>query len=544
MDFIPKDEILSTCKKVLETFTIQYTKAYALALVRQIKLEVNKEPEPDWHLQTRPPWNKPFKSGYLTKEGAIRKSWKKRWFVARPDYTVAYFEDEAASQKEKPTPKGVINLCGFSVNTDPNDSVLGRLKRLAEKMGLDFSSLPKPKEYPPLTFELHHWRRRCYYITAATQEEFDDWVSQFRNCCWYARGLSFDDECHRAAFPVAVRKTRWELGRWGWYSNYGSEEQILSEMISDELDYDVMGRVYGKLVGPWFIRSMLRNKVQKGIDAMVGGAVKPGWAAMKKAVEELRPKIEPKIREAVEPIFTAEKDIVEKLKEAVLGVITPIQEEHVNPHLKKVVDIIRVPVADGFAECFKIYDEKINKWEPKDGDLSNSFSDLDWFPRSYWEMRSATNKAESMYQDLDDLRIIFKDIWPWSLCYHATSSLRKITDNAVYTWEQAILTNGADQKPTRDIIDKLKYETMEKFRHDADIAIVEFCKKVMKIILLPPFEALLQPAAKHIIQPMASLIPGPLQEFIDINQDFEDLYNGILDSAIESAINHAHTASS
>lgn len=58
---------------------------------------------------------------------------------------------------------------------------------------------------------------------------------------------------------------------------------------------------------------------------------------------------------------------------------------------------------------------------------------------------------------------------------------------------------------------------MEKFRHDADIAIVEFCKKVMKIILLPPFEALLHPAAKHIIAPMADLIPAPVKDFIGIH---------------------------
>lgn len=137
------------------------------------------------------------------------------------------------------------------------------------------------------------------------------------------------------------------------------------------------------------------------------GAVKPGWAAMLKAVQEVRPVAEPKIRELVQPIFEAEKGIVDKLKDAVMGTISPIQEEHVNPHLKKIIDIIRVPVADAFAEAFKLYDEKINKWEPKD-DLNSSFGDLDWFPRSYWEMRTATSKAEEMYRDLDDLRIIFK----------------------------------------------------------------------------------------------------------------------------------------
>lgn len=60
----------------------------------------------------------------------------------------------------------------------------------------------------------------------------------------------------------------------------------------------------------------------------------------------------------------------------------------------------------------------------------------------------------------------------------------------------------------------------------------------MSIILLPPFEALLQPAAKNIIAPLADMVPQPLQELIDINQDFEDLYHGIIDDAIDSVVNH------
>jgi len=87
-------------------------------------------------------------------------------------------------------------------------------------------------------------------------------------------------------------------------------------------------------------------------------------------------------------------------------------------------------------------------------------------------------------------------------------------------------------------MDKYKNETIEKFRADADTATKEFSSKVMRLILLPPFEALLQPAAKHIVEPLANLVPEPLQEFIDINQDFEDLYTGILDDAIANVVSH------
>lgn len=113
---------------------------------------------------------------------------------------------------------------------------------------------------------------------------------------------------------MAVRKTRWELGRWGWYSNHGTEEQVLAEMIADELEYDIMGRAYSKLQGPWFVRNMLRNKMTKVFDSMVLAIVKPAWAGMAKTVEALKPKIEPKIKDAVEPIFKAEANIVEQMK--------------------------------------------------------------------------------------------------------------------------------------------------------------------------------------------------------------------------------------
>ena len=93
-------------------------------------------------------------------------------------------------------------------------------------------------------------------------------------------------------------------------------------MIADELEYDVMGRAYSKLTGPYFVRNMLRSKVVKIIDAAVLAIVKPAWAGMAKAVETLKPKIEPKIREAVEPIFKAEASLVDKLK-GILACLLP-----------------------------------------------------------------------------------------------------------------------------------------------------------------------------------------------------------------------------
>jgi len=532
MDAQLKNEILETIKKSVTIFTVQYTKAYVLALVRLIKLE-SKKKTIDWHLETRPPKNDPLKEGFLSKESVHLKKWNKRYFVFRPNYTVDYYDSEALAHAvdEKTGDVGkkkrnTFNLSGYHVVEDPNQGALVRLKRLAERMGMDFNNLPKPKEYPPLTFEVHHYRRVSHYLRAETKEEFDQWVAQFKTACWKARGFSWDDWCHQRAFPIALRKTRWEMGRWGWWSSAGSEEQMLSEMIAEELEYDIMGRIYGKLSGPWIIRNKLRNMAMSTIDSMVLAAVKPGWTAMRGAVEAVRPKVEPIIREKLEPIFKLENDIIAKMREAVMSALEPLLKEHVTPHLGKIVGIIKSPMREAYADAINLFDDKISKWTPE-ADMQRSFRDLDYFARSYWQLHPALKKVDDMYDPLWVLREIFSDIYPWSLIWKGHDSVYKHVDNAVYTWEQAML-----KQHDPSLAEPIKRDVIIKYRHDTDIAVMRYYTKILKLIIMPPFEAVVHPVTKHIIDPIAEMIPEPMREFIDIKQMFEDLYIGIIEDSI------------
>jgi len=533
MDGQLKNEIVETIKKCVQIFTVQYTKAYVLALVRLIKLE-SKKKVIDWHLETRPPKTESLKEGFLTKESVHLKKWNKRYFVFKPNYTVDYYDSEelahavdAKSGEMGKKKRNSLNLSGYSVVEDPNQGALVRLKRLAEKMGMDFNNLPKPKEYPPLTFEVHHYRRPSFYLRAETKEEFDQWVAQFKTACWKARGFSWDDWCHQRAFPIALRKTRWEMGRWGWWSSQGSEEQMLSEMIAEELEYDIMGRIYGKLSGPWFIRNKVRNMTLSSIDSMVLSAVKPGWSAMRAAVEAVRPKVEPVIREKLEPIFKLENDIIGKMREAVMSALEPLLKEHVTPHLGKVVGIIKSPMREAYADAINLFDDKISKWTPTDP-MEKSFRDLDYFARSYWQLHPALRKVDDMYEPLWLLREIFPDIWPWSLIWKGHDSVYKHVDNAVYTWEQAMLKQGKT-----DLAEHIKRDVIIKYRHDTDISVMRYYTKILKLIIMPPFEAVVHPVTKHIIDPIAEMIPEAFREFIDIKQMFEDLYTGIIEDSIQ-----------
>jgi len=276
VDASTKQEIEDLIKSMLVTFTTQYVKWYALSLVRKLKMDAKTAPSP-YKLLVRPENTDNLKTGWLMKEGGLRKTWKKRFFVARYDYVVDYYEKEEESKKEKGKTKGSMSLCGYHVVEDPNDGVIKRLKNLAEKMGINVDDIPKPKEYPKLTFEVHHHRRRCYFIQAENEDQFKEWVDVFKTVCRNSYGLKNKDWVHQHAFREAVRRTRWELGRWGWWSYGGSEEQILSDMISDQIEYAVMGRIYSKITGPWPIRNTVRNQVLKTLDTIIMAGVTPAW---------------------------------------------------------------------------------------------------------------------------------------------------------------------------------------------------------------------------------------------------------------------------
>jgi len=540
MDAATKDEIANLIKQVLATFTTQYVKFFALGLVKKAEAEAGAEPGPDWKLTPRPEEGaskEALKCGFLTKEGAIRKSWKKRWFVVQPNYTVEYYESEKAAQAPKPKPKGVMHLAGYRVIEDPNAGIITALEKLADQMKMDISELPKPKKYPDLVFEVHHPRRRSYFIEASTPEEKKEWMAMFRTVCWYAWGLQNRDPVHVMAFECAVRETRWNLGRWGYWGGQGSEAQILSDLIGDELEYATIGKVMSKLSGPWIIRSKVRDQTLKIIDTMVSAAVTPAWTAMNKTVEELRPKIEPTIATSVDPIGKQKAELNNKLKDGCLGIINPLLDQHVTPHLSKILDIIKSPVVGGYETAAQLLETQFTQFAGKfnASQPEANFRDLDYWARwSWWEARAATEKFEVMYEPLWALREIFSGIYPWSSIYNGQDALRKMLDNAVWTYQLELKKAVAENNATP--CDTAKQVTLDKFREDAKIATFLFYLGLFKAVIMPALVQLVVPACKAIIEPLASIIPDLLKQFIDPNDMFDKLLNGIVDDAIKNVL--------
>jgi len=538
VDEATKKEIQDAITTILGTFTKEYVKNYAVELVKKIKRDAQEQPE-DWKLEEREPLKDDKKAGWVIKEGGIfTKAMNRRYFVIRHDHMIDYWATEADFKGGK-KPRGSISLCGYSVNDDANNTTIARLKKLAEKMGMNFDDLPKPKEYQKGTIEIHHSRRQTYYIAFDNEDERKQWIEGFQNCCRYAYGYKNKDEVHVAAFEAAIQKTRYSLGSWGWWSYGGTEEQVISDMISDYLDWKILYKVYGKITGPWIIRNTIRNQLLKVLDKTIIAAVTPAWKAMSSVVEALRPKVEEKLKPGLEPLFKLQQELSDKIKSACMSAIDPVLKEHVAPHLSKIVAVIKSPMVEGFDVSYRLFDEKIGEWSYEGGkdEAKKKFHDLDWYPWS-WHMWKAFDKIDPMYEPLWAMNIIFPDIYPWSLIWQGRDTLREKMDNAIFTFEKRLVEKleGEEKKDPKSLIDEIKKGVMADYQEDGKKATIIYYREIIKSIVMPPFQSKVFPLVEALLSPINDSIPETFADILDLNGMFEDILTGIIESSIDTVL--------
>jgi len=136
----------------------------------------------------------------------------------------------------------------------------------------------------------------------------------------------------------------------------------------------------------------------------------------------------------------------------------------------------------------------------------------------------AFKPLDAMYDPLWALHVIFSDIYPWGLIYDAQHKVRGRIDAAVWCYQHrllkeiddnsTLLSNPESLKATQA---KIKAAIVEELKHDAKAATDIFYVKLIKKIVMPPFNKLVKPAVKAVLDPIGSLIPDPLKEIVDPN---------------------------
>jgi len=529
-----RKEIEDCIKDTIKIFTKEYIKWTAIFMVEKFKMEAKATTWP-FLLDQRPDAiRETHKTGWLMKEGAVRKNWKKRYFIVKPDYSVEYYEKEEDAALPKPKPKGTMTLQGYWVNTNPNGELIKRLENVAKKMGINTDDIPKPKEYPPFTLEIHHWRRRSYYITCENQEEFNAWTRMFQECCWENKGLKNQEWVHVQAFNKSVWETRWQLDRWGWWSYGGNEEQILSDLIADQVEWAVMGPIWCKLSGPYIIRNQISKKIQSAIDTAVGAAVKPAWTAMAKAAEELKPVIEPVLKDVGTALGETENKIKQAIKDAILPIVNPPMDEHVKPHVEKILGLLKDPMETAFAGSIEVWEKMSSDYEKevkKDKEGFKSYTYPVNKPLYYtW---TAKDQLQECYDPLWLLNIIFPQIWPWSVIYEGKRHIDKGIDSACWSYY-----NRMNEKFEGDetAVDKhhteIRGEISTQLKEDAKIWKMLWYNKALKLIIMPALMKIINPLTSAALTPIESMIPDPMKQLLNIKSLFDEIINELVDGII------------
>ena len=302
-----QEKIDEISRSIMRSFQREYLAEYSGMLVAKIKSDVEAT---DGLLAGSQSLNKlqdrtaarvgadvPLYGGWLTKLGAVRKNWKRRWFAISPDYTVAYYANERDRQ-----PRGSMMMQGYEVRPD------------CFKGEKDFC------------IELHHRSRRCFYVYADSREDYEQWIPILKEVCRKSRFRMHPDPLRARAFDAAFKSTQRTMEDDTDRMPELSEREALVQLICDRIDAVVLsdtdffadsGQIRSATAasGLHLSRRFASFTSKKLVLATVLSVVGATLQAVHETADHLRRRLKPDLR-SVWPEFTRlEDELNERIEE-------------------------------------------------------------------------------------------------------------------------------------------------------------------------------------------------------------------------------------
>eukprot|EP01112_Ceratiomyxa_fruticulosa_P002868 TRINITY_DN1314_c0_g1_i2.p1 TRINITY_DN1314_c0_g1~~TRINITY_DN1314_c0_g1_i2.p1 ORF type:complete len:611 (-),score=161.96 TRINITY_DN1314_c0_g1_i2:40-1872(-) len=515
-------------KKIIENvigvFTLEYTKAYGLILVEEAQKKAGKKDNysPAFKLRTRiPDKNRVLRKAEVkVEEGKISKDFVKRGLVLKGDFSLEIHESDEKSK--------VINKIipiGFTVNDNANESIKRRITALAEKIGVEFTDLPTPTVYPEHSIELYHERRGSHIFVFGSKEEHKAWVYHLQNAVRLCK--VGEDPISDAAIYIAAVNTRESLGRWT-YIWAATADEIISDMIYDELDYQVLPSVYQSITGSSMIRKAARTAIEKGVDALVRAAVAPAWKALSETVQNTWKLLRPKLDEAVSKVMELEVGLLKEIKAAV--VVDKLLEKEVAHLMKRPFEAMQGPFRKAFVEASNLFDRTVSEQEKillkNEAEKNNVFNNLDEviYGVEMWEIYDTLYTLRDPVFGLSDVapHVSYWDFWEVEAAGRDT--ITTLLSNAIFTY-QSVLEKASDSPAVRGAV-------LMDIKSDTEIYLAKLLKQCTRKLLKPVINKWINPL-REIVAAIGQKIPEEMKHFIHIEQIFERLVEEEIQKLLE-----------
>jgi hypothetical protein len=213
------------CAKVANAFAPAFVRAYGLAVVVQLRREQDLDnhggagsaaSSGGAHLQyalERPPVaTEPLESGWLIKLGEIKKSWRRRFFVAAEEsdnFCVRYFEKESEAGDVRRA-KGSIYLAGYVPRAISADEGFG--------------------EHVLALEPLDKRAKRTYYLRCDSEDQRQRWKLVLRLGSLKCAPPLSPEPAMAEAFKQAYARSRRAVGLGGYYVLDRPEQEQLAAL--------------------------------------------------------------------------------------------------------------------------------------------------------------------------------------------------------------------------------------------------------------------------------------------------------------------------
>ena len=211
------------CARVANAFARTFVRAHGLAVAAELRRQAELDRDgaaaggsrgdvaTQYALELPPVATEPLEAGWLVKLGEIKKSWRRRWFVAAEEsdnFVVRYFEKEADAGDARKA-KGAIYLAGYMPRALAGDEGFGE-----HVLCLD----PISKR-----------DKRVYYLRCDSEEQRQRWRLVLRLACIKAQPPLAPEPALAEAFKQAYTRARRAAGLCGYFAlDRPEQEQLLS----------------------------------------------------------------------------------------------------------------------------------------------------------------------------------------------------------------------------------------------------------------------------------------------------------------------------
>lgn len=361
----PTEAVTAQVVRTLNTFAPLYIKAMAVSALRlhqrahdEELAGVEKVANKEGFLLERPPLaSEPMERGWVTKLGEIKKTWKRRFFVATEEadnFVVFYFEkDRDAGTAAKA--KGSIYPCGYIV------SVLSPEEDTKDKDAGAFGLKLEPLD-----------RKRTWYLRFDSEETRQTWKQVLQYASLKCEAPLSDDPLLADAFREAYRRTRRQMGLRGYYRLDRCERDQLIVLASQVCENGALASIYESIAsaaaaatsGPGSPSAggsgasaaavcdakgaaeaeKLKVAVDRELDRIVTAIVDTAWPAMQARAEVRKDPVFTLAKSSLGSILREEEMRLAEVRERTARHIRPVARDAAGPMLPIVLGALLKPL--------------------------------------------------------------------------------------------------------------------------------------------------------------------------------------------------------